>query len=101
MAQKLMKTLIVTLFGALILFGPLNPPLQAQQTQDALGFSTYPYLRLVRGGPPTNAWLTLYCLYPPLGLSWSAAVNSDLGDAASFISVQPSSGQFTTLPWSN
>jgi uncharacterized repeat protein (TIGR01451 family) len=93
MTLKLMKTLIVTLFGALILFGPLNPSLRAQQTQDALGvWDNNLQFHLVRGGPPTNAWMPLYCYYPP-GLSWSAAVNPDLGDAASLISVQPSSGQ--------
>jgi hypothetical protein len=95
-----MKTTIITLVSALVLSGSPNTPLRAQQ--DVLGFTASPYIRLVRGGPPTNAWLQLVCIYTKSPVSWGATVNPDvpdqagrsLGAAASAVSVQPPSGQF-------
>jgi hypothetical protein len=102
MALKLMKTSVMMVISALILSASINPPARAQQTQDALGFSATPSLRLVKGGPPTNALLQLVCSYTAWPVSWSATVNPNvpdqwgrsLGAAANSISVQPPSGQF-------
>jgi len=84
--------------SAVTLAASLYVPVRAQAAQDVLGFTAYPFLRLPRGGPPTNCWLQIAS---DLTVAWSAKVNADvpddvgrsLGPAAEYLSVQPPSGQ--------